>query len=383
MKTEVLQVFCGLCILRYVHPAVCVTEVRVTEVCDTEVCVTEVYDTEVCDPEVCDTEVLSNEDLKGTRTEHGFKWAFISLFGEDVETFTSTIFLYVDQLEKQLDKDEFQEDDSMDAFWVLNRQCQQFIYSQFSLDYDSQMTNKSFSAYTRIKAKDFRDTLLKHMSFVKKSIAERARHQRHYDKRVNKGQLLTQECKVDMGVDSVVTKSSGTKLKKHDTSSRSGNDTHAEDTDIKPVNEKEPMAEVQLTTQHNVLANEKQHTRQSKSIYDTYLLEKVDSNIIPDSTNMSNRGGEIDQIAEKCQVTSPLLDPLTQPNTSEQSYQSLESKNISLKKIVAQFQKDFSRMEAYCVNLELKYQNQALEFKKHGPTLNETSNKAKRLKWKT
>ncbi|GKD88122.1 hypothetical protein Tco_1363629 [Tanacetum coccineum] len=55
-------------------------------------------------------DVLSNEDLKGTRIEHGFKWAFISLFGQDVETFTSTMFLYVDQLEKQLNKDEFQED---------------------------------------------------------------------------------------------------------------------------------------------------------------------------------------------------------------------------------------------------------------------------------
>ncbi|GJT33579.1 hypothetical protein Tco_0923998 [Tanacetum coccineum] len=122
-------------------------------------------------------QVLSNEDLKGTRTEHGFKRAFISLFGQDVETFTSMMFLYVDQLEKQLEKDEFPKDDSMDAFWALNRHCQQFIYSQFSLDYDNQMTNKSLSEYTRIKAKDFRDTLLKQMSSVKKSIAERARHQ--------------------------------------------------------------------------------------------------------------------------------------------------------------------------------------------------------------
>ncbi|GJU12383.1 hypothetical protein Tco_1134779 [Tanacetum coccineum] len=49
--------------------------------------------------------VLLNEDLKGTRTEHGFKWAFISLFGQDVETFTSTTFLYLDQLENQLLKE--------------------------------------------------------------------------------------------------------------------------------------------------------------------------------------------------------------------------------------------------------------------------------------
>ncbi|GJW37513.1 hypothetical protein Tco_0060433 [Tanacetum coccineum] len=133
-----------------------------------------------------------------------------------------------------------------------------------SFDYETkEMTNKSFSEYTRIKAKDFRDSLLKHMSSVKKSIAERARHQRQYNRRVNKRQLLTQKSKADMGIaldaDSVVTKSSGTKSEKHDTSSRFRNDTHAEDADIKPVNDKEPMAEVQMTAEHNVLANEQQH----------------------------------------------------------------------------------------------------------------------------
>nr|GEV39314.1 hypothetical protein [Tanacetum cinerariifolium] len=44
---------------------------------------------------------------------------------------------------------------------------------------------------------------------------------------------------------------------------------------------------------------------------------------------------------------------------------------------VAQLQKDFSRMEAHCVNMELKYQNQALKDGQHGQILNETSNKAK------
>ncbi|GKC82746.1 hypothetical protein Tco_1138463 [Tanacetum coccineum] len=67
--------------------------------------------------------VLSNEDLKGTRIEHGFKRAVISLFGQDAETFTSTMFLYVDRLEKQLDKDEFQEDGSMAAFWRSSSEC--------------------------------------------------------------------------------------------------------------------------------------------------------------------------------------------------------------------------------------------------------------------
>ncbi|GKA24930.1 hypothetical protein Tco_0710963 [Tanacetum coccineum] len=85
------------------------------------------------------------------------------------------MLLNVDQLQKQLDKDEFQEDRSMAAFWVVNNQFQKFINSQFTLDYDSQMTDKYFVEYTGIEVKHFRDTLLQHMSNVKKFVAERTR----------------------------------------------------------------------------------------------------------------------------------------------------------------------------------------------------------------
>ncbi|GKE21718.1 hypothetical protein Tco_1433230, partial [Tanacetum coccineum] len=135
--------------------------------------------------------VLSNEDLKGTRIEHGFTRAFMSLFGQDDDTFTSTMFLNVDQLQKKLDKDEFQEDVSMAAFWM------------------------------------FRDMLLQHMGNVKKSVAERTRHQRQYDRRVNKRQMQT----------------NGTESEVQDDNSRSGNDTDANDTDIRPIYDEEPMAE--------------------------------------------------------------------------------------------------------------------------------------------
>ncbi|GKD47556.1 hypothetical protein Tco_1276532, partial [Tanacetum coccineum] len=45
---------------------------------------------------------LSNNDLKGSRTEEGFKRAFATLFGQDLETFTGTMFLYMDQLQKHM-----------------------------------------------------------------------------------------------------------------------------------------------------------------------------------------------------------------------------------------------------------------------------------------
>ncbi|GJX80522.1 hypothetical protein Tco_0328671 [Tanacetum coccineum] len=126
--------------------------------------------------------LLSNNDLKGTRTECGFKRAFATLFGQDVETFTGTMFLNMDQLEKQLDKEEFQEIGSMAAFKVLETQFQMFIKSRIYLDDEYVvMTRNYFLQYTQLEIPEFRDTLIQHMESVKKSIDKRALHKREYD----------------------------------------------------------------------------------------------------------------------------------------------------------------------------------------------------------
>ncbi|GJV51109.1 hypothetical protein Tco_1446850 [Tanacetum coccineum] len=108
------------------------------------------------------------------------------------------------------------------------------------------------------------------MGNVKKSVAERTRHQRQYDRRVNKRQMQTQESKIDTGkavdADLVVTESSGTESEVQDDSSRSGNDTDADDADIRPIYDEEPMAEVQLTAECNIFAIGQQHTEQPEII---------------------------------------------------------------------------------------------------------------------
>ncbi|GKB57364.1 hypothetical protein Tco_0913550 [Tanacetum coccineum] len=120
---------------------------------------------------------LSNNDLKGSRTEGGFKRAFATLFGQDLETFTGTMFLYMDQLQKQLDNEDFQEIGSMSAFKVLQTQFQMFIKSRFYLDDEHvDMTRNKFLQYTRLDIPEFRNTLIQHMESVKKSIGERAQH---------------------------------------------------------------------------------------------------------------------------------------------------------------------------------------------------------------
>ncbi|GKA84235.1 hypothetical protein Tco_0805830 [Tanacetum coccineum] len=170
----------------------------------------------------------------------------------------------------------------MAAFWVINKQFQQFIDSKYTLDYDSKMTNKYFVEYTGIEVKHFRDTLLQHMGNVKKYVAERTRHQRQYDRRVNKRQLQMQESKIDTG-----------------------------------------------KALDNGLGVWKDW------ISDTFMIK--------------SQWLRVDQYPEQCQVKSPMLDSSPNNQTTDYSKQSLESENILLKKIVAQFQKDFSTMEAlYC-----------------------------------
>ncbi|GJW86949.1 hypothetical protein Tco_0162289 [Tanacetum coccineum] len=148
-----------------------------------------------------------------------------------------------------------------------------FFDSNSPWDYDSQLNSEKYLLNTRIEVKQFRETLLLHMGNVKKSLAERTRHKRQYDRRMNERQMQSRESKVvsskALDASLVVTECGGTKSDEHITSSSSGTYiTHAVDADIRPVNDQVPFAE-------------------------------VDSNTTPDSTNMCHRGGEIDQDAEQ------------------------------------------------------------------------------------
>ncbi|GJY05314.1 hypothetical protein Tco_0371254 [Tanacetum coccineum] len=303
---------------------------------------------------------LLNNDLKGSRTEDGFKRAFTTLFCQDLETFTGTMFLNVDQLEKQLDNKEFQEIGSMASFKVLETQFQMFINSQIYLnDEYIVMTRNYFLEYTRLDIPEFRDTLIQNMDYVKKSIEKRALHKMEYDSSVNERLTQTTEEKVDsskaLDASLVIIESNGTESQEQDTSSKSGNDAHVDDADIRPIYNEEPMAEVQTTAEINIFATGQHHTEQPEF----------------------NNEGEVDQNAEQCHDIRPLPAKLTDNMTTKLLDQSLESEYVCLKKTVAQFQKDFSRMEAHCVNLELKYQNQVLKEGQQGQFLNVKSNEAK------
>ncbi|GJR70385.1 hypothetical protein Tco_0016450 [Tanacetum coccineum] len=52
--------------------------------------------------------------------------------------------------------------------------------------------------------------------------------------------------------------------------------------DSRPTYDVEPLEKVHTNDDYNVFATERQHTEQPNSINDTYVVEKVDNNVIPD-----------------------------------------------------------------------------------------------------
>ncbi|GKD51518.1 hypothetical protein Tco_1280494 [Tanacetum coccineum] len=226
------------------------------------------------------------------------------------------MFLNMDQLEKQLDNEEFQEIESMAAFKVLETRFQMFIKSRIYLDDEYVvMTPNYFLQYTQLEIPEFRDTLIQHMESVKKSIDKRALHKREYDSWERHIQTTKEKVDTSKVLDAslVNTESSRIESGKQDTSSSSGNDVDADDADIKPVYDEEPMDEVQLTAEINVFATGQQHTEQPEF----------------------NNEREIDQNTEQCHDTCLLLAKLTDNQITELSNQSLEFESICLKKTVA------------------------------------------------
>ncbi|GJR84262.1 hypothetical protein Tco_0155047 [Tanacetum coccineum] len=186
----------------------------------------------------------------------------------------------------------------MAAFKVLETQFQMFIKSRIYLDDEYVvMTHNYFLQYNQLKILEFHDTLIQHIESVKKSIDKRALHKREYDNWMNERQMQTTEEKVDtsnaLDASLVDIKSSGTELKEQDTSSRSGNDAHA-DADIRPIYDEEPMAEVQLIVDHNMFATRQHHVEQPEF----------------------NNEGEVDQNAEQCHDKLDVNNDLPKPVTT-------------------------------------------------------------------
>nr|GEV47171.1 hypothetical protein [Tanacetum cinerariifolium] len=94
----------------------------------------------------------------------------------------------------------------------------------------------------------------------------------------------------------------------------------------------EPLSKVQYNADYNVFANERQHSEQS--INDTYVVEKDDSNVIPDSLSMCDNDNQADQNTEECDderaVLANLIANLTFDTEEKKGFKEIkESKCIT------------------------------------------------------
>ncbi|GJU89129.1 hypothetical protein Tco_1301552 [Tanacetum coccineum] len=139
-------------------------------------------------------------------------------------------------------------------------------------------------------AQTFKETIIQNMNSIEQCIVERASHEQELKmtmKQLSERQLQIKQCKVQE-VQSSVT-SSG------DETIRGLEVLPAESSSIDT-----PLEQVQNHDESNVLANERRHSEQPESINDTYVLEKEDSNVIPDSSNICTNDNQVDQNAAEC-----------------------------------------------------------------------------------
>nr|GEU44981.1 ribonuclease H-like domain-containing protein [Tanacetum cinerariifolium] len=155
------------------------------------------------------------------------------------------------------------------------------------------MTRSYFKQYTQQAIPEFHDTLIQYLESVKNSIDERAQDKREYDNCVNERQMQTTE------------------------ESRSGNDAHADDADIRPIYDEEPMAEVQTTAEINVFVIGQQYTMQPEF----------------------NNEGEVDQNAKDWQQSQFLKEKSNEAKVKH-DIDVLETINIELEHKVANLLKE-------------------------------------------
>jgi DNA polymerase II small subunit/DNA polymerase delta subunit B len=272
------------------------------------------------------------------------------------------------QLEKLIE----QGSDCMVVFRALKTQFKWFVTIVFkTLIHYKYESNEWRENITSVEVEDFRDQLVSRLSSLEYVLNERSLHLsvvkelemqkrgRELNVQENGSKKQTQEEQVhkddSLKVNLVVMESKEIESEVQDDNSRLGNDTDADCAEIRPFYDSEPnfeqeqMVEVQSTVDHIMPANEKQQFEQP---------------------NFSNEG-EVDQNVVQCPDKYSESESLHDNLITETSNQTLESANILLKKTIAQCHKDFSKLEAHCISLELQMQNESINSGNNGQFLNE------------
>ncbi|GJV35881.1 retrovirus-related pol polyprotein from transposon TNT 1-94 [Tanacetum coccineum] len=127
----------------------------------------------------------------------------------------------------------------------------------------------------------------------------------------------------------------------------------------------EPLEKVQYDAEYNMFANERQHSEQPKSINDTHLMEKDDSNDIPDSSNMCDNDNQADQNAEACD-DDRVIEPKKYKTLNDRTldYDKLERKLNETLGLLAQKEHDIKeglKLKAYEISIVKEKQDELVK----------------------
>ncbi|GJR12440.1 retrovirus-related pol polyprotein from transposon TNT 1-94 [Tanacetum coccineum] len=163
---------------------------------------------------------------------------------------------------------------------LLKTQFEEIFTSKLikSSQLDGTYSRKDFQAYTGKQPQDFKERIIKDFDFIQKYKIESILNDNEIEQRMN---AKRNECN-DKG-------------------------TSGDDTDIRPSYDTKQMAEVPYTAKYNVFAVKSQHFEKPESINDAYVMERDDSNVITDSSNMFDNDNQDDQNTEACDDESVVL----------------------------------------------------------------------------
>nr|GEX82417.1 hypothetical protein [Tanacetum cinerariifolium] len=253
--------------------------------------------------------VKEKTQLSRSRCMHSLRevkkqFKFLSKTLQDFGTmpiFKRTFSQDLDLLEQHLTKDKLSQTDFKTTLKNLRTKFENAFNSEFK---------ELMHRYTRFDAQSLKDVMIYTMDSIGKYMLEIILHQQWTPHLLKQKKLMqtqedhsnpiralnTQESKIDMGKavndDLVVTESSGPELEVQDDNSRPGNDTDADDADIRPIYDEEPMATIQLTAEYEAKKKTQERDRNAKTSVMTpvrFQSTVDDSKPKPRSTNHSSR----------------------------------------------------------------------------------------------
>ncbi|GKA40255.1 hypothetical protein Tco_0732848 [Tanacetum coccineum] len=314
-------------------------------------------------------------------TKCEFERAFSHIFGEDVDTFTRTFSQNMDTLEQQLTKETILESNCQNAFRVLKTQFEK-IFSSVLIkpsSLDGMYARKDFRAYTSMEPQLFKEIILKNFDFIEDYMLKTIIHAQTIQKRLDDKKLQIQECTVqEVKLDAFKRQS---KKELHGTMFLNMDQ-------LEKQLDKEEFQEIGSTASFKI------RYRQTEGKIDMgKAVELVWLNNRKIGTRIQKEQDTSKQIMELSNIRSPYIDeePMVEYKQTTEINILLLGTTAYLKQLDSIMKERLTRMlnnvmthvlcllkmEAHCVNLELKYQNQALKEGQHGQFLKVTSNEAK------